>query len=153
MAGWPNPTRTHCDHPPNDFSSAVLVVSKLIFLFVKVPLSLAIRVTTLRGTLRVHIKPPPSDQIWFGFTSMPDIDFSLESAVGDHKITSGHLALFIINKFKVSKIFVQVYACNFLFSSAKMVHFNFLCQNTTFHISKKYDFPYFEKVSTFLYTF
>ncbi|KAL9996502.1 putative synaptotagmin-like mitochondrial-lipid-binding domain-containing protein [Helianthus debilis subsp. tardiflorus] len=66
----------------------------------QVPLSLAIRVTTLRGTLKVYIKPPPSDQIWFGFTSMPDIDFSLESAVGDHKITSGHIALFIINKFK-----------------------------------------------------
>ncbi|KAD4584072.1 hypothetical protein E3N88_21673 [Mikania micrantha] len=66
----------------------------------QVPLSLAIRVSTLRGTLRVHIKPPPSDQIWFGFTSMPDVDFSLESAVGDHKITSGHIALFIINKLK-----------------------------------------------------
>ncbi|XP_076955151.1 uncharacterized protein LOC143629888 [Bidens hawaiensis] len=68
----------------------------------QVPLSLAIRVTTLRGTLRVHIKPPPSDQIWFGFKSMPDIDFSLESAVGDHKITSGHIALFIISKFKAA---------------------------------------------------
>lgn len=67
----------------------------------KVPLSMAIRVTTLRGTLRVHIKPPPSDQLWFGFTSMPDIEFSLESSVGDHKITSGHIALFIIGKFKV----------------------------------------------------
>ncbi|KAL8233510.1 hypothetical protein R6Q59_019610 [Mikania micrantha] len=68
----------------------------------QVPLSLAIRVTTLRGTLRVHIKPPPSDQIWFGFTSIPDVEFSLESAVGDHKITSGHIALFIINKFKAA---------------------------------------------------
>ncbi|XP_071710314.1 uncharacterized protein [Rutidosis leptorrhynchoides] len=68
----------------------------------QVPLSLAIRVTTLRGTLRVHIKPPPSDQIWFGFTSMPEIDFSLESSVGDHKITSGHIALFIISKFKAA---------------------------------------------------
>ncbi|KVI07466.1 testis-expressed protein 2-like [Cynara cardunculus var. scolymus] len=68
----------------------------------QVPLSLAVRVTTLRGTLRVHIKPPPSDQLWFGFTSMPDIDFSLESSVGDHKITSGHIALFIISKFKAA---------------------------------------------------
>ncbi|XP_076911287.1 uncharacterized protein LOC143569203 [Bidens hawaiensis] len=33
---------------------------------------------------------------------MPDIDFSLESAVGDHKITSGHIALFIISKFKTA---------------------------------------------------
>ncbi|XP_076904649.1 uncharacterized protein LOC143560173 [Bidens hawaiensis] len=68
----------------------------------QVPLSLAIRVTTLRGTLRLYIKPPPSDQVWFGFTSMPDVDFSLASAVGDHKITSGHIALFIINKFKAA---------------------------------------------------
>lgn len=68
----------------------------------QVPLSLAIRVTTLRGTLRVHIKPPPSDQLWFGFTSMPDIDFNLESSVGDHKITNGHIALFIISKFKAA---------------------------------------------------
>uniref|UniRef100_A0A2N9FD38 SMP-LTD domain-containing protein n=1 Tax=Fagus sylvatica TaxID=28930 RepID=A0A2N9FD38_FAGSY len=29
----------------------------------QVPLSLAIRVTSLRGTLRLHIKPPPSDQL------------------------------------------------------------------------------------------
>ncbi|KAI3762219.1 hypothetical protein L1987_52644 [Smallanthus sonchifolius] len=66
----------------------------------QVPLSLAIRVTTLQGTLRVHIKPPPSDQIWFGFTSMPDIDFSLESSIGDHKITNEYIVLFIISKFK-----------------------------------------------------
>ncbi|KAK1441568.1 hypothetical protein QVD17_07569 [Tagetes erecta] len=68
----------------------------------QVPLSLAIRVATLRGTLRVHIKPPPSNQIWFGFTMMPDIDLSLESAVGDYKIKSELIALFIISKFKAS---------------------------------------------------
>lgn len=68
----------------------------------QLPLSMGIRVTNLRGTLRVHIKPPPSDQIWFGFTSMPDMDLSLVSSVGDHKITSGHIALFIINKLKAA---------------------------------------------------
>ncbi|KAI3507025.1 hypothetical protein L1887_21743 [Cichorium endivia] len=68
----------------------------------QVPLSMAIRVTTLRGTVRVHIKPPPSDQLWFGFTSVPEIDFSLESSVGDHKITSGRIAMFIISKFKAA---------------------------------------------------
>lgn len=67
----------------------------------KVPLSLSIRVASLRGTLRLHIKPPPSDQIWFGFTSMPDIEFDLESGIGEHKITSGHVALLLINRFKV----------------------------------------------------
>lgn len=68
----------------------------------QVPLSLSIRVAALRGTLRLHVKPPPSDQLWFGFTSMPDIDFNLESSVGDHKISSGHIALFLISRFKAS---------------------------------------------------
>ena len=62
---------------------------------------MAIRVASLRGTLRVHIKPPPSDQLWFAFTSMPEIDFNLDSAVGDHKISSGHIALFLISRLKV----------------------------------------------------
>ncbi|XP_061369464.1 uncharacterized protein LOC133312307 isoform X1 [Gastrolobium bilobum] len=66
----------------------------------QVPLSLAIRVASLRGTLRLHIKPPPSDHLWYGFTSMPDIDFNLESSVGEHKITSGHFALFLVNRLK-----------------------------------------------------
>ena len=65
------------------------------------PLSLSIRVGSLRGTVRLHIKPPPSDQLWFGFTSTPDVEFELESSVGEHKITSGQVALYLINKFKV----------------------------------------------------
>ncbi|KAL3512958.1 hypothetical protein ACH5RR_025675 [Cinchona calisaya] len=68
----------------------------------QVPLSLGIRVSGIRGTMRLYIKPPPSDQIWFGFTSMPDIDFNLESFVGDYKITNGHLALLLISRFKVA---------------------------------------------------
>ncbi|CAK7338642.1 unnamed protein product [Dovyalis caffra] len=68
----------------------------------QVPLSLSIRVASLRGTVRLHIKPPPSDQLWFGFTSMPDVEFALESSVGEHKITSGQIAVFLINKFKAA---------------------------------------------------
>lgn len=68
----------------------------------QVPISLRIRVSSLRGTMRVYMKAPPSDQIWFGFSSMPDIDFNLEPLVGDRKITSGHLALFLISRFKVA---------------------------------------------------
>ncbi|KAK7291253.1 hypothetical protein RIF29_06245 [Crotalaria pallida] len=69
--------------------------------FSQVPLSLAIRVASLRGTLRLHIKPPPSDQLWYGFTFMPDIDFNLDSSVGEHKITNSHIAQFIVNRLKV----------------------------------------------------
>lgn len=67
----------------------------------KVPLSLSIRVASLCGTLRLYIKPPPSDQLWFGFTTMPELDWNLESSVGDRKITSSHIALLISNRFKV----------------------------------------------------
>ncbi|XP_073280196.1 uncharacterized protein [Primulina huaijiensis] len=68
----------------------------------QVPISLRIKISSLRGTMRLYVKPPPSDQIWFGFTSMPDIDFNLESSVGDRKITSGHLTLLLISRFKVA---------------------------------------------------
>ncbi|KAE9589698.1 putative PH domain, MMM1 domain-containing protein [Lupinus albus] len=86
---------THGSRLKSIFNSVVKQVSQ-------VPLSLAIRVASLRGTLRLHIKPPPSDQLWYGFTSMPDIDFNLESSVGEHKITSGHFALILINRLKAS---------------------------------------------------
>ncbi|KAM3322451.1 putative protein isoform X1 [Capsicum chacoense] len=66
----------------------------------QVPISLGIRIASIQGTMRLYIKPPPSDQIWFGFTSMPDIEFHLDSSVGEHKISSGHLSSFLINRFK-----------------------------------------------------
>lgn len=68
----------------------------------QVPISLRIQVSSLRGTMRLHIKPPPSDQLWYGFTSMPDIEFNLDSSVGDRKITSEHIALFLVSRVKVA---------------------------------------------------
>ncbi|KAM3223336.1 hypothetical protein ACQJBY_056968 [Aegilops geniculata] len=68
----------------------------------QVPLSLAIKVTSVRGTLRIHLKPPPSDQLWYGFTSMPDLEWDLESSVGDRKITNSRIASLIGNRIKVS---------------------------------------------------
>ncbi|KAL2553377.1 putative integral membrane protein conserved region [Forsythia ovata] len=68
----------------------------------QVPISLGVRVSTFRGTMRMYVKAPPSDQIWFGFTSMPNIEFNLESFVGDHKITNGHVAVFLISRFKAA---------------------------------------------------
>ncbi|CAN0854868.1 Testis-expressed protein 2 [Linum grandiflorum] len=88
--------------PSTNMSKWKTIVNSIAKQVSQVPLSLSIRVSSLRGTLRLHIKPPPSDQLWFGFTSMPDIEFELESSVGEHKITSGHIALFLINRFKNS---------------------------------------------------
>ncbi|KAG2608726.1 hypothetical protein PVAP13_4NG344510 [Panicum virgatum] len=68
----------------------------------QVPLSLAIKISCVRGTMRVHMKPPPSDRIWYGFTSMPEIEWELESSVGDRKITNNHIASLISNRIKAS---------------------------------------------------
>ncbi|KAG8378585.1 hypothetical protein BUALT_Bualt07G0000900 [Buddleja alternifolia] len=89
----------HASFPGSRWKSILHSITKQVS---QVPLSLGISVTSLSGTMRLRMKPPPSDQIWYGFTSMPDIQFNLESFVGDHKVTSGHLALFLISRFKAA---------------------------------------------------
>lgn len=68
----------------------------------QVPFSLAIKISSVRGTMRIHIKPPPSDQIWYGFTSMPEVEWDLESSVGDRKVTNSHIASLISSRIKAS---------------------------------------------------
>ncbi|CAM0950262.1 unnamed protein product [Alopecurus aequalis] len=68
----------------------------------QVPFSLAIKITSIRGTMRIQIKPPPSDRIWYGFTSMPELEWKLESSIGDRKITNSHIASLISNRIKAS---------------------------------------------------
>ncbi|CAH2037092.1 unnamed protein product [Thlaspi arvense] len=87
---------------PNGVSRWKSILKSIAEQVSQVPISLSIRVSSLRGTLRVHMKPPPSDQLWFGFTSMPDIQFDLASSVGEHKITNSHVAMFLINRFKTA---------------------------------------------------
>ncbi|KAF8085529.1 hypothetical protein N665_0665s0038 [Sinapis alba] len=87
---------------PNGVSRWKSILKNIAEQVSQVPISLSIRVSSLRGTLRVHLKPPPSDQLWFGFTSMPDIQFDLASSVGEHKITNSHVAMFLINRFKTA---------------------------------------------------
>ncbi|URE48054.1 HhH-GPD superfamily base excision DNA repair protein [Musa troglodytarum] len=47
-------------------------------------------------------KSLPSDQLWFGFTTMPELDWNLDSSVGDQKITSSHTALLFGNRVKAA---------------------------------------------------
>jgi hypothetical protein len=79
---------------------------------VKVPLSLEIKITVARGTLRLYVKPPPSDQIWFGFQSMPDMEWNIETYIGDRKITGSRVGLLIGNRFKVSYVLLRLYSCD-----------------------------------------
>ncbi|WZZ68902.1 testis-expressed protein 2 [Brassica napus] len=85
---------------PNNGSKWKSILKNIAEQVSQVPITLSIGVSSLRGTLRVHMKPPPSDQLWFGFTSMPEIKFDLVSSVGEHKITNSHVAMFLINRFK-----------------------------------------------------
>lgn len=66
-----------------------------------VPITLSMRLVSLKGTVRVQIKPPPTDHIWFGFTSMPTIELQPEPSIGDHKITTGPVVAFITNRIKM----------------------------------------------------
>lgn len=87
------------------------------------PLTLAIKVASLKGTLRLHIKPPPSDRLWFGFTSMPDIDFNLESSVGERKINNGRIALLLISRFKVRLCLRRIHISSLMFISLSLWKF------------------------------
>jgi hypothetical protein len=51
--------------------------------------------------MRIHLKPPPGDRVWYGFTSMPEIEWELESSVGDRKISSSYITSLIGNRIKV----------------------------------------------------
>lgn len=67
----------------------------------QVPLTLSVKVVSLKGTLCVRFRPPPSDRVWFGFTSMPSLEMESEPCIGDHKINSGPVAAFIVERIKV----------------------------------------------------
>ncbi|KAJ3672256.1 hypothetical protein LUZ60_006977 [Juncus effusus] len=68
----------------------------------QVPLSLTIRANSIKGTVRFHIKSPPSDEIWYGFVTMPEIDWCIESSIGERKISSNRIASLLANRFKAS---------------------------------------------------
>ncbi|KAL9254473.1 Testis-expressed protein 2-like protein [Drosera capensis] len=85
---------------PNSESRWKSIVNTVAKQVNQVSFSLAIRVESLKGTMQFHIKPPPSDQLWVGFSSRPDINFQVEPSVGDHKLSSTRIALFLVNRFK-----------------------------------------------------
>lgn len=68
----------------------------------QVPLALSIRVLSLKGTLRISVKPPPSDRIWFGFTSTPSIEWGFEPSIGDRKINFSTIAEFIASRIEAA---------------------------------------------------
>lgn len=51
-----------------------------------VSLLLAVVIRSLEGNLLLHIKPPPSNRLWFGFTQMPKMDIGIEPVVSERKV-------------------------------------------------------------------
>jgi len=68
----------------------------------QVPLALSIQLLSLKGTVRISVKPPPSDRIWFAFTSTPKIEWGFEPSIGDHKINFSTIAAFIASRIEVA---------------------------------------------------
>ncbi|WVQ65855.1 uncharacterized protein L199_004033 [Kwoniella botswanensis] len=54
-----------------------------------VDLVLAVVVKSLEGNLVMQIKKPPSNRIWYGFTSMPKMDIEIIPVVSERKIQIG----------------------------------------------------------------
>jgi hypothetical protein len=68
----------------------------------QVPLVISIKVVSLKGTLEVRIRPPPTTHIWFSFRHMPELELMAEPYVGDHAITSPPVIAWILAFLKVS---------------------------------------------------
>lgn len=77
----------------------------------QVPIVLKIRLVSLKGTVVLKLKAPPSDRVWFAFKTMPDIQFEHEPCIGEHRISSDALARVISNAIKVP-IFVNTHTVN-----------------------------------------
>ncbi|UJO24894.1 Nucleus-vacuole junction protein 2 [Fulvia fulva] len=43
----------------------------------------------VQGTMLLHIKPPPSNRLWFTFETMPELEIRVEPVVSERKITYG----------------------------------------------------------------
>lgn len=51
-----------------------------------VSLVLAVVLHSLEGNLLLHIKPPPSNRLWFGFTKLPKMEIGIEPVVSERKV-------------------------------------------------------------------
>jgi hypothetical protein len=54
-----------------------------------VDLVLAVVIKSFEGNLVLKIKKPPSNRVWYGFTSMPKMDIEIMPVVSERKIQIG----------------------------------------------------------------
>ncbi|EPY49606.1 eukaryotic protein [Schizosaccharomyces cryophilus OY26] len=64
----------------------------------KVTFSLVIRLRHLSGRVRLLIKPPPSNRIWYGFYEDPKIELHVEPMVLQKQLSNSYLLNYLRNK-------------------------------------------------------
>lgn len=72
------------------------------------PLLLTVEVRELSGTLVVNIPPPPTDRIWYSFSSPPKLDLHVRPKLGEREVTFCHVTEWIEKKLQeeFQKVFV-----------------------------------------------
>nr|O94464.3 RecName: Full=Nucleus-vacuole junction protein 2 [Schizosaccharomyces pombe 972h-] len=63
-----------------------------------VPLALVIRLTHVSGKVRLLIKPPPSNRVWYAFYEKPRLHLIVEPMVARKQLTNNYLINFITQK-------------------------------------------------------
>eukprot|EP00898_Chlorokybus_atmophyticus_P003123 jgi/Chlat1/3811/Chrsp26S00294 len=64
------------------------------------PITLNIKCTLLKGTLRISIAPPPSNRLWYGFIEPPELHLVPEPMVGELAIKYTIIANWIAEKLR-----------------------------------------------------
>ncbi|EPX75033.1 uncharacterized protein SOCG_02512 [Schizosaccharomyces octosporus yFS286] len=64
----------------------------------KVTFSLVIHLRHLSGRVRLLVKPPPSNRIWYGFYNEPKVDLHVEPIVFQKQLNNSYLLNFLRNK-------------------------------------------------------
>lgn len=53
----------------------------------RVPIVLAVVLSELEGNILINIKPPPSNRLWWGFTTMPHMKIDIEPVVSERRVS------------------------------------------------------------------
>ncbi|KAI8874784.1 hypothetical protein K501DRAFT_161219, partial [Backusella circina FSU 941] len=53
---------------------------------ISLPLVLSVSLKSIKGQFQLKIKPPPTNRVWFGFYSMPEMDWEIMPIVADKQV-------------------------------------------------------------------
>ena len=70
----------------------------------KMSLRFSIRVSSVRGTLRLKTNPWPASRIWWGFTQVPDIKLDIKSTASERSTMSGVMDFGVVKDMLRAKI-------------------------------------------------